>query len=574
MMLRMSGGRVHYELFSRRTPADGWSLQAAMEDRADAVAEAEALVAQGRAVAARVIKEVMDAETGLFNSVVILTRGDPAPPRPRRTAAADDDGPVCTSPADLYTAPARERIGRLLEGWLGRRGVTAFELLHRADLADDLDPACGDLLGAIQKIAIPESQARGRPVHEVQRSYQALAERAIARLAADARRRAFPEIDVANYAVQAGRLAERADAAYVLGAGVAAHLAAAHGWRAKVERIIELAEAAPQVGPARALALRVLEQPLCEILGGRAGLDELAGAPLDLGGGLALLVRLAAGREAAVVAAADPALMRPIPPLAGAAARLQALLGMEAFEAARAAAIRRVLSELNGPRRLRPCDPEAEIELLRALAGVLGAAAGPRLPMDDVKAAFVERSRRLVAPDFVDALLAGRDSPLAEARTLVRLAENVTGGANKRAAARWIDATLGALRFETALRRAPEAPGAKLSALAELQGALSAAGLSQSEHAALAARLGEAGGWIEADARLVGQIARSPAPPMTRALVLLRMAVGEAAPLGPAADRAKGEALKLLRTAELRADAAVHPEGFARLRELAVAIAA
>ena len=570
----MSGGHVHYELFARRTAAEGWSLQGAMEDRAAAMDEAQALVAQGRAVAARVVKEVLDAETGLFDSVVILTRGDPAPPRARRAAAAEESGALCTSPGDLYTAHARERIARVLHGWLMRRGVTAFELLHRPDLADDLDPACGELLGAIQKVAIPEAQSRGRPVHEVQRSYQSLAERTLARLAADAKRRAFPEIDPSNWAVAANRLTGRGDAGYLLGGGVAAHLADAKGWRAKVERLVELAEAAPAVGPARALALRVLEQPLCEILGGRAGLNDLAGAPLDLGGGLALLLRLAAGREAAVVEAADPALMRPVPALAGAAARLQALLGMEAFEGARAAAIRRVLAELNGPRRLRPADPEAEIELLRALAGVLGAVAGPRLPMDDIKAAFVERSRRLVAPDFVEALLAGRDSPMAEARALVRLAENVTGGANKRAAARWIDATLGALRFETALRRGPDAPGAKLAALADLQGALGAAGLSETEHAALSARLGEAGGWIEADARLVGQIARSPAPAMTRALVLLRMAVGEAAPLGPAADRAKGEALKLLRTPELRADAASHPESFARLRALAVAVAA
>ena len=64
------------------------------------------------------------------------------------------------------------------------------------------------------------------------------------------------------------------------------------------------------------------------------------------------------------------------------------------------------------------------------------------------------------------------------------------------------------------------------------------------------------------------------APPTTRALVLLRMAVGETAPRGPAADRARAEAVKLLRTPDLQADAAAHPDSAARLRHLAAQLAA
>ena len=42
--------------------------------------------------------------------------------------------------------------------------------------------------------------------------------------------------------------------------------------------------------------------------------------------------------------------------------------------------------------------------------------------------------------------------------------------------------------------------------------------------------------------------------------MLLRFAAGEAAPLGPAADRAKSEALKLMRIPETRAELAKTPE--------------
>ena len=42
----------------------------------------------------------------------------------------DETGPACVAPADLYSHHARQRIVRLLEGWLGRNKVIPFELLH------------------------------------------------------------------------------------------------------------------------------------------------------------------------------------------------------------------------------------------------------------------------------------------------------------------------------------------------------------------------------------------------------------------------------------------------------------
>lgn len=560
----VSAPQVHYELFTRRGGADGWTLHGASEERASTVAEAEALLAEGRVAAVRVVKETYDPQARAYDGVVILTRGEVAPAK-RRTAPAAD-GPACTSPTDLYAPHARETLARLLEPWLARLRVTVFELLHRPDLAEALDREGFTLLHAIQKAAAADVRGRALDLHQTIRAHQALARRAVDRLAADARR--FPRTTAPEFAALAERLVEQPDAGYLLGAAVARLMGEAPGWADKCALLADLAERAPGQGRARALALRVLEQPLGEILGGRAGLEELAGdAPLDPGGGLALLARLATGRVAALVAAADPDVMAPVPPVCGLAARLAVLLDVDAFEGVRAAMVRRMLAELHGPRRLRPADPEGEIELLRALAAVLAAAAGPRLSLEDVRAAFVERSRRLVAADFVERFLAGRGDPVAEARALVRLAENVTGAANKREVARWIRGVVDSLRFEAAVRRGPDAPGAKLAALADLQRALLPVGLPEAEAAAVAGRVGEAGGWVEADARLVHQLARSPAPAVTRAVMLARMAAGEAGPRGPAADRARAELLKLLRSPELRTDAAAHPEALGRLRQ-------
>ena len=53
-----------------------------------------------------------------------------------------------------------------------------------------------------------------------------------------------------------------------------------------------------------------------------------------------------------------------------------------------------------------------------------------------------------------------------------------------------------------------------------------------------------------------------------RLTLLLRLAVGETAPLGPAAERAKKEAVKLLRAADTRSALAADPEVLEKVRGL------
>ena len=80
--------------------------------------------------------------------------------------------------------------------------------------------------------------------------------------------------------------------------------------------------------------------------------------------------------------------------------------------------------------------------------------------------------------------------------------------------------------------------------------------------------IGTVGSAVEADARIVAMLARSPAPVVQKLSVLLRLAAGETAPLGPAADRAKAEAVKLFRAPESRAALSAAPETLAPLRSL------
>lgn len=560
-------GPVHYELYIRKTAPSPWTLLLATENRASAMAQAEDLLADNRAAAVRVTKETLDPDTGEFASLTVFNRGLPEPPRPKVRL---DDGPrpACATVADLYGPAARELIARALEPWLARRRVTAFELMHRPDLVEQLEAAGVEFQHAVQKVAVPESQASGQPVHELIRHYQKLAHAGIERLILAGRKGLFADLTREPVAELARRLAGDPERAFLMGGAISARLAPATSWRERLEILMDLADAAPQEIRPNALVQVVIEQILVEMMGVRAAVDDILGEGLDPGGALAALVRLAAPREVERLLAVDPRLGGLIPPVDGPAARLGARLQTGQYRLLAAALARRVLRELTGPRRLRPSDARGEIEILRALAAMLTASAGRLLSADDVQAAFAARSRSLVAADFVHAYVKAETGALDEARALVRLAENVTGAANKRAAGRWLAATASAVRFEAEARADPRPAAARLAALAELHRGVCAAGLAEHDRAGISAALGAVGDRIEADARLIAQLVRAAVPPARRLAALLRLAAGDTAPPGPAADRARAEAARLLRAPETRAALTADPEALRPLRDL------
>jgi hypothetical protein len=562
----MDRGQIHYELFVRRKPASGWVLDLANENRSRVVEAAEDILASGSVVAVRVTKEVLDPETREFQSITILNKGAPESKKVRKPVENRD--PVCVSPQDLYTIHARERIGRLLDGWLLRNRATPFELLHRPDLIEKLDASGVELQHAVQKVAIPEAQARDIGVHELIRTFQSLIERSIQRLLRDSRRGLFPNFEKEAFATAVERLIDEPERGYLLGAGVAGYLSASKTWGEKIARLLDLADQAPAEGPARAAALAAIEQPLTEIIAGRSGLNELLGSDLDLGDTLAAITRLAGAGAVEALIKVEPGVARVMPPLPESAARLGGWLDGGQFESVRTALAGRVLRELVGPRRLKAGDPQSEITYLRALAMSLTAAQGRILQLEDVFAAFATRSAMLVASDFVEALLGQDNSAREDVEALIRLAENVTGAANKRQAARWLSANISALKFEKDLRYGTDTPPARLAALAAMQKAIGRVGLPDEDRQLLQTKLGDIGGQVEADAKLVSLLARAPAPLTHKLSLLLRLAIGEAAPLGPAADRARAEALKLTRSPELREEVSRSPESAERVRGL------
>ncbi|HWW11255.1 MAG TPA: hypothetical protein VN018_01980, partial [Brevundimonas sp.] len=240
-------GPIHYEVYIRKTAPSSWTLQIATEHRAHAIDTAEDLLRDGYAAAVRVTKETLDPDTMEFNSVTVLTRGVPEM-KTKRVTVEDTSGPRCSTPYDLYAPMAREQIGRVLEDWLQRQGVTAFELLHRPDLAERLDASGVELQHAIQKIAVPESQADGKPVHDLVRHYQKLSDATIERLVLAGRKNRFPSLEHHSLADLAHRLEGQAERAFIMGGVVAAALAGLKDGRTRLDRLMDLADRAPGDG--------------------------------------------------------------------------------------------------------------------------------------------------------------------------------------------------------------------------------------------------------------------------------------------------------------------------------------
>lgn len=559
-------GPVHYELYIRKTAPSPWTLLQATEDRQQAIQIAEEILSEKRAVAVRVTKETLDPDTMEFASTTILTRG--AAEAPKKRVVDDADRPNCMAPADLYTPHARELIGRVLEDWLMRNGVTVFELLHRPDLIERLEASGVEVQHAIQKVAIPESQATGQPSHELIRHYQKLVEQGMERVVVAGRKSMFPDLANRSLADVAEKLAGASDRAFVMGGVIAGALTGLRGARPRLDRLMDLADRAPAAGAPHAMVMVAIEQILCELLAARTNLSEILGPALDQGGSLAAVVRMVAPREIDMLIVHDPKLALLIPAVDGPAARLGQRLAGGEFPILAASLARMVLRELMGPRRLRPADAQGEIDILRALAMSLTATAGRLLTLEEVQTAFTERSKSLVTADFVQAYVVPCDTVLCEAEQLTRLCENVTGTANKRSAARWLAACVTSLRFESEMRTATPTASRKLQVLAQLSRSVRAAALSEHDTEQINGAIGNVGGVIEAEAKLTAQLARTPVPVHQKLAALLRLAAGETAPMGPVADRARAEAIKIFRAPESRAALTAAPETIAPLKGL------
>ena len=107
-----------------------------------------------------------------------------------------------------------------------------------------------------------------------------------------------------------------------------------------------------------------------------------------------------------------------------------------------------------------------------------------------------------------------------------------------------------------------------LSTLAGLQRAARKVDLSDTDEGLICEALGKVGASVERAARLIDQMVRAPVPVPQKLQVLLRLAAAETGPQGPVTERARAEALKLLRHPKVRAELGSTPAQLEPIREL------
>ena len=565
-MSSFAHSQVHYEVFARKTPSSSWALQMALENRDLAIKSAETLLVEKSFAAVMVSKETLDNNSGEYRSLTIFTKGAPEQKTKVKTVASVDS--ICTAPQDLYTALAREKISRLLEEWLKRNAVTPFELLHRPDLAERLEATGTELQHVVQKLAVPESQDTGQDLHELMRRWRALIDKAVTRLISDGRKKTFPDVVPSNWLGTIDKLSGHPEKAYVLGGALAKVLGEDKRPAVKLEKLLLFATVLADHLDGREWAMQVIEAPVVEIFASRSSLSDVLGEEADLGTSLAIMTRMAAGREVDLVAKVDPQVARVIPPLKDVLEGYHNLILRDCLKTLAANISKRLMLELKGPRRLKPGDPEAEIEILRALAMCMTAAGKEEAQREDVKEAFTERSKMLVSSDFVASLTQSANSVCEEIDKLIWLCENVAGAANKRQAARWLASAITSLKFEREIRNSNTPAPQRLQQLAQMQKKVLKAALSDADRDEIMAKLGHIGGQIAGDIHLIQQTLKAPVPPMQKVAMLLNFAAGNGAPLGPISDQAKAEVLRLLRMPQIRESLMGNPQALAALKPM------
>jgi hypothetical protein len=188
--------------------------------------------------------------------------------------------------------------------------------------------------------------------------------------------------------------------------------------------------------------------------------------------------------------------------------------------------------------------------------------------LEEVQSAFTTRSKTLVTGDFVEAYLGHKTTAGGEFEALVWLTENVIGAANKRQAGGWLKSTASSLRFTKEMESPEESPTKRLARLATMQRSAARCGLSPEDSLPIQEKLGEIGGEIEASAKLTQSLARAEAPILQRLTWLLKMAGGDAAPSGPAANRARVEAMNLLKQGGIHTALTAEPGQVETFRDL------
>ncbi|MCW5725578.1 MAG: hypothetical protein KIS81_11575 [Maricaulaceae bacterium] len=550
----MGAQNVHFEVFVKRHVKDAWAMAEARDSRDEALKLAAALLAGLPKGSVRVTKEAFDAELRVFRSVCIHEAGAERFIDEEKTG---DGSLPCLTPEDLGNPAARETIQRVLAEWLERKQAIPLELLHRPDLAEDLEGSGAELQHAVQKVAVASTQKGDSTVHAYVRQLSELVQKALDRAYEDGKKGRIPPFPkTAQFSAVAGPILSAKGRREKLRAAMAARLGEEHGYAGKLAALLGFTDDLPAEAEARAFALEEIDAFIAEILAFEAGVRALAGPCADPGEEAERLTNVFDGSAQAACLAAAPL-----------ARKMAALVADGRAPHARTAIAHRLMEELRKPRRLRPSSVQGEVKLCRALAQKLVMAGGADLAPETLQAVFAQRSARLLHPEAVTEFLDGAATPDEELHRLLALEENLVGAQNKKKLAAYVRAAATAHKTESWFVRGPGKALERLARLGALQKRASRGHFPPEDAADLMRAFDALGVKLLSASRILEALANGPQPALDRAAALLRLAAGGALPHGECADDARRRALALVRGETGQAEARA-PEARARLEEI------
>ena len=550
----MASGKVHFEIFFKKHPKADWVLVEALNERSDAIARADRLVAQAPRGSARVTRETWNDASGTFSTVTIHEVGAERYSVP--DAKTGEASLPCVTPDDLAGPAARDTVRRVLSGWLERQEVCPLELLYRPDLIEALDACESDLQHAIQKVAIARSQNSDASVHAYVRLITGLVEKGVEKARQDARRKP-QDSRTASFRELTEKIYAEGSAETRLRRAIAERLANAPGMARKAEMLLDFHDDLPDEPEAASFAARQADAFLAEMLSFDRALNQIVGQSRDLGSHVERLTSVFAGAQTH-------------PSMTGApdnARRLAAKFGASQLPDSKGEIARRVLDALRQPKRFKPDNVFEEIALARALAQRLIAASGEHLNPAALVEAFTVRSARLLSPESIEEALKDAGSPGEEIARLLSMEDNLVGEQNKVKLASYVRAKLTGQKTISWFVSGPGQPFERLARLAALQKRALKGSFPESARLEMSGAFDQLGMAVIHENRLFDRITASGLPALDRAAGLLRLAAQDILPLGSCQQDAQARAMRIL-SSEMGREEARAADGPAKLQEL------
>lgn len=500
--------QIHYEVFVIRSGQKTWILHEAHDDRAKAMNSAKYALLQEKFTGARVVKETHNLDTGEYLPITVFEEGGFEAVKKGK----EEVRLPCLTPRDLYSPHARVLIARVLEDALDRWGITAMEMLHRADVLEELQASGTVLQHGMQKWAITQSTSENLPVVEVMKQLNELVSRGMEKVFKDARAKVFPKLK-GNDLAKAFAVAERSgEPDYIISGAIAGSLESFGSWAEKLSALLELMDHLPEGDKGRRVCLGSIDDFISEIVSGKAALEDLIGEQPDLGASLVLLIELFLGKGDNAEISAKKGLKR-----------LAFWFGKDELHHSRSAVIQRVLEELNGIKRLSPDDIQREVELTRRLAKRMVLCQGPMVSIGDIINAFEKRSTRLTMPEMAEEYMAGAMTPDERIDLLLDLEDNIIGDGNKARLVDYIVPILTGPKMEPHFLKTDEPLLRRMSRLAGLQVRVLESGFPDVEKQRVMEDFDKLASKVEQAGKLFVSIAARPVSSAEKAVTLLRL---------------------------------------------------